>query len=52
VLLCEEELSTQIIFRDYSIVDNGKPADAGEHKVLCNLIPQSFEANQEDIGPP
>jgi hypothetical protein len=45
-------LGTQIVFRDYSIIDDGQGANAGEHKVLCDFVPQSFETNQEDVGPP
>ena len=46
----EEELGAQVIFGDGLVVSDGDGADACENQVLCDLVGEGFEADEEDVG--
>lgn len=48
----DEKLCAEIIVCDRLIVDQGDGAYAGQDKVLCNLISETFHSDKQYAGVP
>lgn len=52
MLLCEEELCSQVFLSDHFVVEDSQRSDAGQHEVLGDLVGQCSDGDKQDVGRP
>jgi hypothetical protein len=50
IRVADEELGAQIVFGHVFVVCEGDGANASKHEVLCDLICQRLDGDEEDVG--